>query len=74
MYSGQYEIQAKLGLVNYIVKRLPKGQDMVVHVDRLRPWNTIELRPKNVSGQVAEASTAIDEPFRQSERKQSSVE
>jgi len=37
-FQGQYKVIRKLNSHNYVVRKMPKSKDLVVHCDRLRPY------------------------------------
>jgi len=37
-YQGPYKVIRKLNSHNYVVRKMPKSKDLVVHCDRLRPY------------------------------------
>jgi hypothetical protein len=65
-YSGPWIIEARRGPVNYLVRRLPNGKQVVAHVDKIRPYppGGLTARPTETYA----TADGLDEPDRRSNR------
>ena len=51
-YTGPYEVTEKLSQVNYAIRKSPRGNIFVCHIDKLKPYLTPGIEPVSIPGEI----------------------